>query len=363
MTPVRTSTTRSPSTRPWLSSRDRRVLDSVFSIDTRALSVVRILLAVLILFQSLILQQDEPRDANGLVSLTAQYAHLAIVPFALMLLAGFRTKLALFVCWLLYSTPIRADLMADIPTPMGHYTLNLALFWCLFLPMDRHLSWTTRRQRQAPLRYLSVASGGFLFQIVIIYLSAGLFKDRSEWLTNATAMESILSNAIYETSVGTLLLQFPYVLAIMSVASVAVEVIGSLLVMIPGKSLAVRRLIVVPVFILFHVGIAVLMGLTMFPYVMMAVWLLFLPSTFWDRVWGWFVPDRVEVQVAVDGNRWRNLLAGAAVSLAAVSNLITFIFYANYEDLPFLVDRFEDIVISLTIHQRWIMFNVPSMLP
>jgi len=103
--------------------------------------------------------------------------------------------------------------------------------------------------------------------------------------------------------------------------------------------------------------------LTMFPYVMMAVWLLFLPSTFWDRVWGWFVPDRVEVQGAIDGNRWRNLLAGAAVSLAAVSNLITFIFYANYEDLPFLVDRFEDMVIALTIHQRWIMFNVPSMLP
>lgn len=363
MTPVSSPNAPRLSTKPWLSSRDRRVLDSVFSIDTRALSVVRILMAALILYQSLILQGGEPRDADGLGSFVAVYAHLAIIPFALMLLVGFRTRLASIVCWFLYSTPIRADLLADIATPMGYYTLNLALFWCMFLPMDRHLSWTTRRREQMPVRYLSVASGGLLFQIFIIYFSAGLFKDRSEWLTNATAMESILSNPLYETSLGTLLLQFPYILAIMSVASVAVEVVGSLLLMIPGKTLAARRLIIVPVFILFHIGIAVLMGLTMFPYVMIAVWILFLPSNYWDRVWARFGGDAGAREVDVDGSRLRNVAAAGAVCLTAVSNLITFIFYANYEDLPSLVALFEDIVIFLTIHQRWIMFNVPSLLP
>lgn len=362
MASVRTSAAPNPSAKPGLSARDWRVLDSVFSIDTRALSLVRILLAVLILYQSLFLQLGEPRDANGFFSFVTQYAHLIIIPFALMLLVGYRTKLALVVCWLLYSTPIRADQLADVSTPLGEYTLNLALFWCMFLPMDRHLSWKSHGQKQTPVRYLSVASGGLLFQIFIIYLSSGLFKDRGEWLMNATAMESILSNAKYETALGTLLLQFPYVLAIMSVATVAVEVLGSLLVMIPGKGLAARRLIMVPVFILFHVGIAALMGLTMFPYVMMALWILFLPSSLWDRVWSRFGVDQVEVDVAINRKRWRNLLAGAAVTLATISNLITFIFYANYEDLPVLVDRFEDIVIFLTIHQRWIMFNVPSLI-
>lgn len=346
-----------------LGARDWKVLESTFSIDTRALSVVRILMGVLLLFQSLFLELSESRSYVGWMEYVIEYSHLIILPFAVMLLVGYRTRLAVMLCWLLYSLPLRADLLADVPVPMGYYVLNVALFWCMFLPLDRHISVDSRGKGKTPTRFLSVASGALLFQIFIIYFSAGLVKDLGEWLVDATAMQSILSHPNYETPLGVALLAYPTILALMSVATFAVEVVGSLLVIVPGKSLAKRRLVMVPVFIVFHVGIAAFMGLGLFPYVMTALWLVFLPSSFWDGISARFGLERVELEPAVDSSLWRNGLAGGAVAIATFSSFITWSFYPRYADMPAFFDWFQELAIFLTLYQRWLMFNVPSLIP
>lgn len=341
-----------------LRDRDRRALDQIFSIDARALAVIRVLLAGLILFQALFLDMEQSGDLEGAYAVLVDNAHIIIVPFALMLLLGYKTRLATIMCWLVYSLPLRADLANDTAVPMGHFILNLALLWCIFLPLDRHLAIESSRHHR-PVRFLSVAGGALLFQIVVVYLSAGLVKDLGEWVFDATAMETILSLPRYETTLGVALLEYPAVLAAMSRATFLVEVVGALLVIAPGKTLANRRLVIVPLFVVFHVGIAALMGIGLFPYVMIALWLLFLPSRFWDQVWASFGSVRTSTELMVDNNKWRNGSAGVIAATALLSNLFTWL---SYPYSPGTFDSYQEVMKFLLIYQRWLMFNVPSML-
>jgi hypothetical protein len=344
-------------------NRDWSGLASVFAVDTRALSVVRILLGGLIVYQSLFLDWSQPRAPAGLLDTVTAYSHIIVLPFAVMLLLGFKTRLAVIVSWLVYSLPIRSTLLAGFEVPMGYIILNLALFWCMFLPLDRHLALDSRTRHRAPVRFLSVASGALLFQIFIIYFSAGVVKHPVEWVIDATAMQSILAHPRYETALGVALLSYPTVLAAMSIATYFLEILGSLLVLLPRKGLAQRRLVLVPVFIVFHFGIAVFMGLAMFPHVMIALWLLYLPSSFWDRLWQRLNLVTASPEPFVDTSRWRNRLALGAVAIAAVSNAITWAFYPRYGNMPVVFDWFQDFAIVLTLYQRWLMFNVPSLMP
>lgn len=343
-----------------LTERDRLALDRTFSIDTRALAVVRILVAGLVLFEALILEWFAYAHSNPAIDFLYRNSNLIIIPFAVMMLIGYKTRIATVLVWVIYSIPQRSELLAGGAIEMGDFITVVLLLWLTFLPLDRHLSVESRPGRARPSRYLSVASGGILFQVFVIYFSAGWLKSFHEWVIDANAMELILSNSYFETPIGTALLGYPAFLAVMSVVSYVIEVVGSLLVMIPGKTLEKRRLVVVPAFIALHVGIALTMGIGLFPFVMIAAWLLFLPSRFWDRVWSRFGGEPAMVEPTVDKNGWRNLSAGALVVIMLVSNLMTWMYYPNFEGFS---EFFHDFTIYLLMYQRWAMFAVPSTLP
>jgi hypothetical protein len=343
-----------------LTDRDRRVLDNTFSLDSRALAVVRILLAVLLLVEALLLEWGRPRDPDGAFDFLAQYGDMIVIPFAVMMLLGWKTRWAVALAWLAYSMRIRADLLdPDMAVDVGDYILTLALFWSVFLPMGRHLSLDAKGQGNVPVRFLSVASTALIFQMFIIYFSAGITKHMGEWVTDATALQTILANPNYETTLGTAMLQYPTVLAVLSVATIALELFGSVLVLAPGKTLHTRRMIVVPMFIALHAGIAAFMGLGLFPYVCMAVWLVFLPPRFWDKVWDLFRPRAVATRLLIDTSRFRNWLALAAVVVATVSNAITWLYFPDLEGLP---DFWQAMAGRLVLYQQWAMFSVPSSL-
>jgi hypothetical protein len=339
---------------------ERRPLASTFSIDSRALAIVRIFLATLILAQSLFLEWSRPREASGLGEFFTQYGDIIVIPFAVMMLLGWRTRYAVVLCWLGYTLRVRAGLLeADVAVSIGDVILSMALFWSMFLPMGRHLS-LDRGEPLAPVRFLSVASGALLMQVFVIYFSSGLLKSLDEWVFQATAMETILSHPNYETTLGVALLDFPVLLALLSVATVLLEVVGAILVILPGKTLALRRLIVVPMFIALHIGIALFMGLGIFPYVLVAAWLVFLPPSFWDRVWRGGTTQMETVELLTDRSVWRNLAAGIALVVVAVSNVITWIYFPEVEGAA---RSFQTLAAYLVLYQQWAMFSVPSSLP
>lgn len=362
---MRTATTPKNESQPArkieLSSRDRQVLDSTFSIDSRALAILRILMAALVLVDSLFFQWSRPRDPEGLIQYLNEYGDMIVIPFALMMLVGFKTRYAVILCWLAFSLRIRADLLdTDAAVSVGDYILNLALFWSMFLPLGRHLSIDSRGSLQQPVRFLSIASGAFLFQIFIIYFSAGVTKEMGEWVVDATALQTILANPTYETALGVTLVQYPTLLAITSVVTIALEIVGSLLAIVPGKSLEVRRLVLVPLFIAFHIGIAATMGLGLFPYVLMAVWLIFLPARFWDRVWGRPSKGTSTSELTYDRNKWRTSIAAAGIAFVLMSNVITWLYYPNLDGFAGGV---QSVGRYLVLYQQWAMFSVPSSLP
>lgn len=344
-----------------LQERDWKILDATFSIDTRALAVVRVLVAGLIIFQSLFIELGATHDPEVFTDFFTEYAHLLVIPPATMMLFGYRTRFAVIAAWLVYSLPLRAQLLAEIQVPLGYYILNISLFWFIFLPLDRHLAIDSRRLQSTPVRFLSVAGGALLFQIFLVYFSAGMIKDLGEWVIDATAMQTILAHPNYETALGVAILDYPVVTAVMSVATYVVEVVGALLVLVPGKTLTLRRMVMVPVFIAFHIGIAAFMGLGLFPYVMIALWLVFLPSVGWDGVWSRLGSrQRIAADAERDTSRWRNGIAGFAVTLAAISNVITWISYPEYDGV---FGVFQDTMIWLVLYQQWLMFSLPSSIP
>ena len=345
--------------KPRLTERDRQVLDSTFAIDSRILAIFRIALASFILIEA-VRDWGVPRDPDGLFDFLGQYGELIVIPFAVMMLLGYKTRWAVLACWITYGFTIRATFLdADLSVDVGDYILTLSLFWSIFLPLGRHLSLDSRRVDQPPVRFLSLASAAFLLQIFTIYLSAGLLKEMNEWVFDATALQSILANPRFSGGFSEWILQFPTALSVMSVATIALETVGAVLVIMPGKSLPKRRMIIVPMFIGLHLGIALFMNLGIFPYICMFVWLTFLPSNVWDRVWGWFTDNPKKTVPMVDSNKWRALAAGIAMVIAIVSNVITWMYYP---DVTGWADGWQTVATYTLLYQQWAMFSVPSSL-
>jgi hypothetical protein len=203
---------------------------------------------------------------------------------------------------------------------------------------------------------LSAASAGFLLQMFFIYFSAGVTKYMPEWVIEATALETIFGLPKYTGDLGRAMLAYPAILAMGSVATVVLEVFGSLLLFIPGRTLTTRRTVIALAFIAFHLALAVFMSpIGRFPYVMMVVWLVFLPSRFWDRV----TRRAAAPTEYTDSSRARNTAAAVAIGYIVVSNLMTWLYYPANEGFPGV---WQSIGKFLLIYQQWAMFSVPSSL-
>lgn len=283
-------------------------------------------------------------------------ARILVIPAALALLIGYRTRLAAVATWITYALPLRADLLDPVASVhLGNYLLALCLFWCMFLPLGEHFAYDSRGSTSIPARVLSVASAGLLVQLFIIYFWAGATKDLQEWVLDATALQSVLGNPNYGSRLGEALTSFPTALAVASVATVALEILGSIFLFVPGRGLHLRRIILPLAFIFFHVGMALFMTLQIFPYVMMVVWLVFLPGSTWDRLPGGSGP----ATDTVDGHRLRNVLAGTALSYIWVSSIVTRLYFPAQEGLPAFI---QNVGRHLMLYQQWAMFSLPSSL-
>jgi hypothetical protein len=332
-----------------IETRDRETLASLFAIDVRSLVAVRIGLATILLYDS-IASLSSP--GGGALSL---FASIAVLPFACALLVGFKTRWMTAICWLIYGLPIRQGLLEPgVSVFLGRYVLALFLFWSMFLPLARHLSVDARTSSRRPSLILSIGSAAALVQLFWIYFSAGINKHFGEWIFEASAMQDVLRTG-FANELGHRAAEADGLMAIVSIATIALEVIGSILLFVPGKRLPERRLLLVGAFIVFHIGMATFMNLGIFPFVMITVWLLFLPSKVWDRL----TPDQLEHPVETDRNLLRNLTAGAAMIYVIVSNYITWAFYPA--DSGF-AGQWQEVGVVLLLYQQWAMFSIPSTL-
>ena len=283
----------------------RKTLHAMFGVDLRSVALLRIGLAVMLLTDLAVNASglrtfftDEgvlPRSVllDTLPPSLSWYPHLAgggvwfegalfalQAALALMLLVGYRTRLAAFGSYaLLLSMEARnpyilygADMM-----------LRLGLFWALFLPLADRCSVDAALGRVRPARehtWLGVAGFAFMIQVGLSYTIGALLKSGPTWLVDHTAVAYALSVDIFRRPFGQWLGQFHGLMHAMTIAVRQLEIYGPLLFIAPVWSWRARLLGVVG-FAAMQAGFGVCMQMGFFGPVMVALTLILLPAEFW----------------------------------------------------------------------------------
>ncbi len=265
--------------------------------------------------------------------------------FALMLAAGYRTRIVTIASWaLLCSLHVRNPLVIS----SGDFLLKMMLFWSMFLPLGKVWSldaWLGRKpagehpaensgsQSDAEMtdvaaveaneetepraeivppvdaeldsvllksagelnsdpdkRYVSVATGCLIVQLFLMYFFCGVAKWNQTWWYGE-AMQYVLHLDIFVTDFGKSLLEFPQLLKLTSLATVLAEAFLIWTIFSPAYTDWYRCLNLI-VFWCFHLGIALAMSIGMFPVICIIAWLPLIPGSWWARL-GSLIPGKL----------------------------------------------------------------------
>jgi hypothetical protein len=200
--------------------------------------------------------------------------------FAVALLLGYHARIAAVVSWaLLVSLHSRDPMVLNF----GDDILRMALFWGMFLPLGACWSLDARRTGRVVSRerVCSLATLAYLLQIAFVYFFTALLKSGPDWRSNGTALYYALGVDPFVTPVGTYVRQFPWLIWLVTRATLGLEALGPFLLFAPVGWL---RGLTVAAFLSLHLGIAASYQLGIFPWTDLVVLLPFLPPGFWDRV-------------------------------------------------------------------------------
>lgn len=320
----------SPAADRW--TRLRRAIRRRLAVDRRALAALRIALGLL-LFADLALRSRAlvahytdhgvlPRAA-----LRATYGSLAdislhalsgglwlqVVLFvlaalaALALAAGYRTRLATVVSWLLLvSLHARNPMLLNA----GDSLLRRLLFWGLFLPLGSRWSLDALQRDEtsgsgddgAGTTVAGVATAALLVQVVLVYAVNAVIKFRSEAWLGGTAIRYVFGIDHLTVLLGDALAGQGALLSAMGYAWFGLLVLSPLLLLLTGWP----RALLAAGFAGGHLGMALTLRLGPFPFVSMAALLPFLPPRGWavaDAGLGTLVPaeSRTRARKRADG--------------------------------------------------------------
>lgn len=297
------------------------VLRRPFVLDLRALALLRMATAIVVLLDLAIRSTDlEALYANmGVLPLPALLEH-AWTPYqfslhaasglwqaqaglfavaaglAAALLAGYHTRLATVASWvLLVSLQNRNPLISQ----GGDDLLRMLLFWGIFLPWGRVWSWDARaRPAPARLDYFSAATVAYVVQLALLYWCTALLKNGVEWTRDGTALYYAFSLDQVLLPGGRLLYPYPGLLRFLTFASYYTELLLPFALFLP-VGVARWRLLVVGVLLGFHLGISLTLYVGLFFLVNMASVLGLLPPVALDWLTRRVVPHAARAQ------RWR----------------------------------------------------------
>ena len=200
--------------------------------------------------------------------------------FALLLLIGYKTRLATIVSWFfLISLHSRNPMVLQ----GGDVLFRMLLFFAMFIPLGAVYSLDSLNQNNSSRKkfnFLSLSTFALLFQVVVMYLVTFFHKTGSEWFPEGTAIYYTLSIDQFLTPFGAVIYQFPKsFLQILTYLIWFWWLIGPILLIF---SLRKMRTIVITIFILINIGIGASLSLGLFPFIIIVSLLAFLPSSFWE---------------------------------------------------------------------------------
>lgn len=276
-----------------------------YQLDLRALSLMRIGLALVILADLLIRGSD----------LTAHYTDQGMWPtklihnfgwkqgfwslhelsgtykwtlflfiihfaFAILLLIGYRTKIAAFFVWILYISLHNRNLYVQ---QAGDDLIRLTLFWGLFLPWNAYYSMDSRSFYFEPKKRF-FANIGYLLLISSVYFFTVNLKDSPEWRTDFTAIYYALSlEQLRLPGIGDWLYSQPKLMKALTAFVYYIELIIPVLILLPGKK-GYFRFIAFLLLIMLHSGIGLTLYVGLFFVINMVTSIGLIPEGIMDKI-------------------------------------------------------------------------------
>ena len=288
-------------------SKLSKIIRYIFSFDLRSLALFRIGLALVIIADLIIRFQDIEAlySDYGLLPRTAlinkflkpgywsvhllsgqpfvqQLLFIFALFFALLLLIGYRTRLATVASWLMV---ISLHNLNPALIFAGDDTLRAILFWAMFLPLGASYSIDSAlntSSKPLPKQVISGATVGFILQLCYIYMFSAWFKHQSPiWSEEGSAVYYALSFDQYATKFGQFLLSLKPLLPTINFGALWFEWLGALLLFIPWKNYFFRGVAIVA-FISLHISFGLSFTIGIFPALCIAAWLALVPSNAWD---------------------------------------------------------------------------------
>lgn len=271
-----------------------------FVLDLRALALMRIAVGALILTDLIIRSTDlEAHYTNmGVLPLHVLYQYawnpylfslhaatglwqaeallfLLAAAAAVALAAGYRTRVATIVSWLLLvSLQNRNPLIGQ----GGDDLLRMLLFWGIFLPWGRLYS-VDAKDREAPVdySYFSAATVAYIVQLALVYWCTALLKSAPEWSQEGTAIYYALSLDQILMPGGRLLYPHFELMRFLTFATYYTEILLPFVLFIPF-GVTWWRLLCVGILYSFHLGISLTLFVGLFFLVNMVSVLGLLPT-------------------------------------------------------------------------------------
>ncbi|GAA4426123.1 HTTM domain-containing protein [Pontibacter saemangeumensis] len=283
---------------------------NVFTVDLRALAVMRIWLAGIILTDLAIRATDlEAHYSNmGVLPLHVLHQHLWLpylfsfhvmsglwqfqlvlfalaAVFAVCMLLGYKTRVSTFASWLLLLSLQNRNLLIG---QGGDDLLRMLLFWGIFLPWGRFYSYDATRipplsGTPSGTSCFSAATVAYIVQVGMVYFSTALLKNSPEWNSEGTALYYALSLDQILMPGGRLIYPYPELLRVLTLSAYYTELLLPFLLLIPFYNNFFRVVVVVVLFG-FHIGISLTLFVGLFYLINMASVVGLLPRPVMDWV-------------------------------------------------------------------------------
>jgi glutathione peroxidase len=206
-------------------------------------------------------------------------AGLCALCVSLGLFTRLATALSLFM---LVSLQVRNPLVCHT----GDLLLTTVTLWSVFLPLGSYFSLDRLRKPSmpmAPRQVATVGTAGYLVQIAIFYLGAGLLKHREEVWTSGRAVSVFLSFDSYTTPIGAALADMEGLARFVTYFTLVMEIGGPILLFCPFFTRIVRTVMVV-LFVGFHLGIQLTVHIGIFEILSIIAVSAFLPGWAFDQL-------------------------------------------------------------------------------
>lgn len=200
----------------------------------------------------------------------------------LMMVVGWRSRLAAFMCWLACLALIGRN---PLVTQGGDTLITLMAFWAMFLPtgavfsVDAALHQENRRGEGA----LNLATFGLMAQTIYVYVFGALLKTDPVWIPSGSAVYVAAHLDSFATPFAHWFRQFALPMFALTWFVFWIELLAPALLMFPDRRLRVRS-VTLALLMLMHVGFRLFLNIGHFWLASLTSLTAFIPSVWWDAV-------------------------------------------------------------------------------